>query len=113
MKDSDRADWLSWAMQFVAGFIVGGIVGLIFIPRRGRSPEPIAPEAIPPLLLGAALIGAAIASTFGDRLWLGSVYRAMPPDAPRHSALSRGVSFVIGAVGIGFLVQALIRTFTS
>lgn len=55
----------------------------------------------------AALIGAGITSLIGDRLWLGSNYRVIPPDNMRHSNLSRMISassIILGSISLVVIV---------
>lgn len=100
------ADWLAWALQFILGLIVGLIFGAVLILRQRHSFW-MAAEAILAYFLGAALLGAALASYYGDRLWLGSSYRIISADGIRHSGKSRAASISTGVVG-GILVMAAI-----
>ena len=104
------ADWLAWALQFILGLIVGLILAVALISRRRHSFW-MAPEAIPAYFLGAALLGAALASYYGDRLWLGSSYRIISPDGIRHSAKSRAASISTGVVGGIFVLAAIFKHF--
>jgi predicted membrane protein len=108
---NERADWLAWSLQFLFGLVVGALFSLLFIRGGRRSIPLIAGETSPTFILGAALIGAALASHYGDQLWLGDSYRVIPPDKPRHSPASLRASLVVGSIG-GFLVLiALARSF--
>jgi TRAP-type C4-dicarboxylate transport system permease small subunit len=104
------ADWLAWALQFILGLIVGLILGAELISSRHHSFW-MASEAVPAHLLGAALIVAALASYYGDRLWLGSSYRIIPTDGIRHSAKSRAVSISTGVVGGILVIGAILKHF--
>ncbi len=104
------ADWLAWALQFILGLIVGLIFGAVLILRRRHSFW-MAAEAIPFHLMGAALIGAALASYYGDRLWLGSSYRIISADGIRHSGKSRAVSISTGVVGGILVMTAILKHF--
>jgi hypothetical protein len=93
------ADWLAWSLQFTAGFIVGRILAL-YITRRSLYRLPTASsQHVLMLVLGAALVGAGLASCFGDRLWLGSSYRVIPPDGVPHSRTSKALSVATTAIG--------------
>ncbi|HEX7261583.1 MAG TPA: hypothetical protein VF258_07180, partial [Luteolibacter sp.] len=61
--------------------------------------------------LGLALFTAALASYFGDRLWLGDTYRVIPPDGPQHSLASRLISILAGCAGVILIFIAIARTF--
>ena len=85
------ADWFSWVLQFILGFVVGafGTLALIFDEDRAT----INPPAWTPLItLGIALIGGSVTSYCGDKLWIGDSYRLIPPDEPKHNNLSRTCS---------------------
>jgi hypothetical protein len=74
------ADWLAWMLQFAFGLIVGVLAGCaLLMTGRYRHYHGYytwsAPGFIPLLLAGTGLIGAALASYYGDRLWLASSYR--------------------------------------
>jgi hypothetical protein len=108
---NERADWLAWSLQFFVGLVIGGLCSVIFIRGGRRSIPLIAQEISPVFVLGAALIGAALASYYGDQLWLGDSYRVIPPDAPRHSIASRRASFMTGGIGGILILIALARSF--
>jgi hypothetical protein len=106
------ADWLAWVLQFILGLIVGCVLGAVLISRR-RHGFWMTSEAIPAYLLGAALLGAALASYYGDRLWLGSSYRVIPPDEIRHSAKSRTASISVGGLGGILVLAAVLKHFAA
>jgi hypothetical protein len=107
------ADWLAWGFQFVLGGLVGLALGLFVIARRGRSRTGfwMDSEFVLIWVTGAVLVGGALASYFGDRLWIGRSYLVIPPDRPRHSALSRHASRVVGMAGALFMGRALFGNF--
>jgi len=107
------ADWLAWGFQFVLGALVGLALGLFVIARRGRSRTGFWMDAefVVIWITGAALVGGALASYFGDRLWIGRSYLVIPPDRPRHSALSRHASRFAGVAGALLIGRALSRNF--
>jgi hypothetical protein len=108
---NERADWLAWSLQFLLGLVVGGVLSVIFIRGGRRSIPLIAREDAPLFMLGAAFIGAALASHYGDALWLGNSYRVSPPDKPRHSLASVWASRVVGLIGGLLVLVALVRSF--
>ncbi len=61
---------------------------------------------------GAALLFAGLASLIGDRLWIGSSYKFIPPDAPKHSLLRRVLSFLSMGAGAALIGLTLIANFT-
>jgi hypothetical protein len=61
---------------------------------------------------GAALIGGGLASLLGDQLWIGSSYKFIPPDAPRHSFLSKALSFLSMGEGATLIALTLFANFT-
>lgn len=94
------ADWLAWSLQFVLGLVVGGMVGLGLISRGRRgSGWWLREDLLLWFVLGTALMGAALASWYGDRLWLSSSSGIIGPDGVRHSRASRWVSILMGAAG--------------
>lgn len=106
-----RADWFSWSLQFVVGLVAGALFSALFMRGGRRSIPLVAQEECLPFMLGAALVGAALASRFGDRLWLGDSYRIIPPDEPRHSAASRKTSAIVGGIGGLMVFLAIVRSF--
>jgi hypothetical protein len=103
---NDRADWVAWSLQFALGLVVGAALGFGY--SWGRAPL-VRAESRMLAVVGAALLGAALASGYGDELWLGS-HRGFRTDAPRHSRTSRAVSLVVGCVGGGLILVVLGRS---
>jgi hypothetical protein len=101
------ADWLSWSLQLIAGFVVGAIFGLS-VQGRSSSHDLLACLGF---TLGAALIGAGLASFYGDWLWIASSYRVIPPDDVEHSGVSRGVSVVTCTTGAVLVLLTVLRLF--
>ena len=106
----ERADWLAWSLHTLPGAVVGAFFSVIFV--RGRRSIPlIEREYSLTFILGAALLGAAVGSYYGDELWVGTSYRVIPPDRPRHSRLSQYVSFLLGLLGAVLMLVALGQSF--
>ena len=61
-------------------------------------------------VIGAAFIGAALASYFGDKLWIGLTYRVIPPDAPKHNIRSCLASLIVGLIGLILCSIAICRS---
>jgi hypothetical protein len=83
-----RADWLAWSLQFIAGVVAGFIVGFIAISRQGNFW--MRADHAWTLLLGAALFGAGLASHYGDELWgapLTGLFRPRTSSRARQAAL--------------------------
>src|SRR5476649_2568883 len=93
------ADWLAWVLQFILGFFVGAVFGVALITGRHASPL-IGGNMFFVFASGAALVGGAIASHYGDELWLRSVNQLFPPDPSEQSKLSNICSLVIGIGGV-------------
>ena len=106
-----KADWLGWMMQFLFGFVVGGLGSGIFIEGGSRSVPLVSPEHAPVFSAGVGLLAAAVASRYGDQLWLGSSYRVIPPDAPQQSKASFVASMAAGVMGGLLVLVALLDTF--
>ena len=106
-----NVDWFAWVFQFVAGLLVGAFIGAVIISRRRRHGGGwwIAPDLVLPFIVGAALIGGGLASFYGDRLWIGSSYRVIPPDGVDHSRASHIASISSGVIGCFIVLTALIR----
>lgn len=109
------ADWLAWSLQFVVGLAVGAFIGVAIISRRRRfgSGWWLAPEQASFFICGAALLGAGLASFYGDRLWLGSSFRVIPPKDIEHSKASRIVSIVTVFAGSITLASVILRHFVA
>lgn len=107
------ADWFAWSLQFVVGLPVGALIGFAIISRGRRfgGGWRLASDQVSIFLWGAALIGAGLASFYGDRLWLSSSYRVIPPDDIKHSNTSRIVSTATGALGCILVLTATLRHF--
>lgn len=104
------ADWISWTMQFVAGFVVGCMFGLVAISRRrGRPLLDLDHSEL--IVIGAGLILAAYASHIGDRIWNrgSNTYHTIPtiPDMT-HSPTSKTLSVLSGILGLALIIIALI-----
>jgi O-antigen/teichoic acid export membrane protein len=101
------ADWLAWTLQFVFGLLVGAGSGVYFLSRFGRSRDIESPEFMT-FIGGAALVGAALASLYGDWLWLGDSYRVIPPQDMQHSDVSKIISVLTGVIGAAAIGIALV-----
>ena len=97
-----KADWISFVLHFVFGFVVGCILGFLTITRRSHGVW-LREEVILPYLIGTSLISAGLGAKWGDQLWIGDHYKVIPPNAPTHSRLSlllAHLSVLLGAVAI-------------
>lgn len=104
---TSKADWLSWFLQFIVGTVVGCIVGFVIIQRR-RYGFWMSPDLTPYFLSGTSLFCAGFASLLGDRLWIRSNYRVIPPDAPRHSFISLIASSIMVFLGSVLMVLSIL-----
>jgi hypothetical protein len=104
-------DWVAWILQFVLGFVVGGVLGFAMVVKSsgGRGALVIG-DHTGTFLWGAALIGAGAASLVGDRLWLSNHYGRLAADAPQHSWATRLGSIAAGVFGIGLVITAVARS---
>ena len=102
-----RADWLSWSLQFIVGFVAGAISAL-YVQHQSSGHDLLTCFSF---TLGSALIVAGLASLYGDWLWIGSSYRVIPPDDLQHSNVSRSVSVATAIFGAGLLLLTLLRLF--
>ena len=109
-ESESKADWLSFVLHFIFGLIVGCIIGLVTILRR-REGIWLQEELILPYLAGTSLIGGGLGAKFGDRLWMGSSYRVIPPDAPHHNRLSLYFSNLSVLLGFGLAATSLFKHF--
>jgi len=101
--EKNAADWLAWSLQFLLGIVAGVIVGavLIFRTRVGFSMQA---GSLAAFFCGGSLVGGALASYYGDRLWLGHSTRVIAPNSFRHSSASRMASMVTGSAGAALVV---------
>ena len=108
------ADWLAWALQFIAGLLVGLLFGLAILgSRRGSRSYWLEQEFVPLFLAGSAFVGAGLASWHGDRLWLRRSYRLVRPDGVMHSRASRTASLMTAVAGGLLVVRAIFHHFAS
>jgi len=110
------ADWLAWFLQFIFGAAVGFLMGYVVISRHTRYNYYsggrcflLQPSDVIPFLFGASIWIGAIASHFGDRLWV--AYRIFPNDKVPQSKFGNFCSIVVGMIGVGLMVVAVMRTF--
>ena len=103
-----KADWLAWVLQFIAGSVVGVLIGYVTVCSRRSGISLLAPPDILPFTIGAAFLGGALASYYGDRLWMED--RVIPNDPVPQSYNSFACSVTLGAVGVGLMVCAIFRT---
>jgi len=110
-----KADWLAWFLQFVFGAVIGLFIGYMLISKRSRysyyhggNPYLLQSNDVMPFIIGASLLVGAIASHFGDRLWV--AYRIFPNDEVPNSNFSNLCSIVLGVIGLGLMVFAVVRT---
>jgi len=107
-----KADWLAWILQFIFGGVVGLMIGFIIIHRRrryysGGTSWWINGEDVPLFMTGAALMGGALASHFGDRLWM---QESLFGDVPFPQSLSsKTISVILGLLGVGLMLLAVMR----
>ena len=111
--NSPKADWLAWVLQFIFGGVVGLVLGFYAISCRSHyyatgSSYLLESRDVMPFLIGASLLGGALASYFGDRLWMED--RVIPNDPVPQSHNSFALSVTIGAVGVGLMGCAILRT---
>lgn len=104
----NSADWLAWTLQFLLGLVAGVIVGAGII-LRSRVGFSMQAGILAAYLCGAALIGGALASYYGDRLWLGHSTRIIAPNSLRQSSTSRVASMATGAAGAALVVGAFLK----
>lgn len=106
---ANKADWLAWILQFIGGSVVGVVLGYVFVtPGRYSGASLLATQDRVPFAIGAALLGGALASYYGDRLWLED--RVIPNDPVPQSHNSFALSVTTGAIGVGLMVCAILRT---
>jgi ABC-type sulfate transport system permease component len=106
---SNSADWLSWVMQAIVGLVVGALAGLTLASRGRAGGWRIDESLLLPFILGTALMGAALASHYGDRLWIGDNYRVIAPDGVQHSRSSQFLTFFLGILGLILTLSAILR----
>jgi len=116
VRKNPKADWLAWFLQFIFGATIGFLLGYVCISRHTRYNFYtsgrcllLQPSDVLPFLLGASLWIGAIASHFADRLWV--AYRIFPNDKVPQSKFSNVCSMVVGIIGVGLMVFAVMRTF--
>ena len=109
-----KADWMAWIFQFIAGSAVGLLLGFVVIHRGrhrfgyGVSGYWLGSNDVMPFLVGAAFLGGALASYYGDRLWMED--RVIPNDSVPQSYNSFACSVTLGCVGVGLMICSILRT---
>jgi len=104
-RDQPEADWLAWALQFVFGMLVGGVVawGIAMGGRYSRGWTHA--ESLPVWVAGLMLLGGGAAACWGDRMWMG---RSDWCDRkPKHTAFSLGLARMALGSGCGLAVAAV------
>ncbi len=104
-----HADWFAWVLQYAVGFVVGGFIAFA-ITHKGfqlRS-NGLITEYVFTFIGGTALIWAAMASYYGDRLWLASSHRVIPPDDIPSSNTSRVLSIITGSLGVALVLKSVL-----
>ena len=104
----NSADWLAWTLQFLLGLVAGAIVGAVIILRT-RVGFSMQAGVLVTYFCGAAFIGGALASYYGDRLWLGPSSRIISPHSLQRSSTSRVASMASGAAGAALVAVALMK----
>jgi len=109
-----KADWLAWFLQFIFGGVIGLLIGYTLISKRrryyyrGSNLYWLQSNDVWLFIIGAALLVGAIASHFGDRLWV--AYRIFPNEEVPNSNFSVICSIVLGVIGVGMMLFAVVRT---
>jgi hypothetical protein len=105
-----KADWFAWVFQYIFGFIGGGCFAFAMTHKRFRvRSNGLITEHVDTFIVGMALIWAAMASFYGDRLWLGSNYKIIPPDDISHNKISRLLSIITGTLGVTLVFKSLLH----
>jgi len=120
-RKSEGVDWFSWSTYFTCGFIVGIAFGYLrFIHLRfSHSSENwllgriwLNHDDIIPFILGMGLLmGAFFSQLKRFRMREGSYSSLIFPHRHKQSLASIFCSIVIGIIGIGLMVFAVMRTF--
>jgi hypothetical protein len=104
-----KADWLGWVLQFIVGFVLGCLLGFIVISKgRYSTGYWVNSEVVLYFILGAGLLGGSLASHYGDRLWMD--VRVFPLYENSQSRFSILLSVLIGLIGVGLMVFAVLKT---
>ena len=105
-----KADWLGWWIQFIVGFLVGILIGFMLVCRRHGWRWWHDANAAVFFSLGLGLLIGAIATQYGDRLWMGGRYsRFLPPDEIQHSTFRKILAVLIGvAVAVMMIYSSLV-----
>lgn len=103
-----RADWLAWSLQLAFGFVFGLALGWVVFEGSRRRLSGFSEDQRAAAWWGLALFFAGLASLHGDRLWLRSSYRVIPPRDIEHSKLSRFISIAACAIGALLFVTAML-----
>ena len=108
-----KADWLGWWIQLIFGIVVGSLLGCALASKGRYSPGWwLDGNLVFPFVIGAGLITGAIASQFGDRLWMENFSKFVFPDDSDipQSNLSKICSILIGITGAGMMIYAILTT---
>src|SRR5215471_8181567 len=103
------ADWVGWSLQFMAGLLLGALLGSTLGIGRLSNRWQTDPAAATALLCGSALLCAGQASLRGDRFWYGRGFRAVSTgDRIRHNKSSRTASALISVIGAASIAGGFI-----
>jgi len=106
-----QMDWAAWLLQTLVGFLIGSALG--FSLATGKNFAMWAMDAEIEMAIcfiaGIGLVMGTIATQFCDRAWL-RVLSSYPPDEIEHNVASRIMSLVLGVVGVGLTIDAVLIT---
>jgi hypothetical protein len=107
-RTTDRlVEWLAWALQLAAGFVVGCAVGYQAARLLFRADL----ETLLVLAAGAGLVCGAFTSYYGDRAWMARSIFLAPESLPPLKA--RACSLIVGCIGFAVALLAAAHHVTS
>jgi len=107
--NNPKADWLAWFLQLIFGIVVGIVLGF-YLAQVRRGGWWLKNDVVYDFTIGAGLITGAIASQYGDRLWMGDSNSLFPEDGIKQSYYSILCSILIGIKGAGLVIYAVWTT---
>jgi hypothetical protein len=108
--ENQEADWLGWTLQFIFGFIIGAMIGVVLAIGRRRGLA-MSGDVLGLFVVGTALVGGGLVSYYGDDLWFDHTLWTHPSDKIKHNNISRLASICSAILGAFLMIIAAMVRF--